>query len=291
MPSLAPTANLAVKIVRERVTRSERPRVPEPMVMNDEVSVSAFHSVDPLLQRPFYRFNALAMSALLPEGGSVLDLGSGSGQLLAHLAEARPDVRAVGTDLADNMLAAGRESLKGTGLAERVDLRKTDITDLPADLPTDVDLVSTVWALHHLPTEDHLRRCLAEIARIRDASGCAVWIFDFARLRRGATFEAIIALTPDAPQRLREDGIASERAAWSASELRGALDEAGLSDLQGGRGRPIGEQQAYFAHRRDGRPSAHATHWSAEELTGPSKAFFRRACAPVPSPLPASALA
>lgn len=115
-----------------------------------------------------------------------------------------------------------------------------DITALPADLPTDIDLISTVWAQHRLPTYEHLRRCLSEIARIRKATGCAVWIFDFARLHRQATFDAIVAMSPRAPQRLREDGIASERAAWSVRELRKALDGARLHYLQGGPERKIG---------------------------------------------------
>lgn len=284
MPSVVANARLIANLVLERFARSERPRVPEPMVMDDEMSVAAFHTADPILQLPIYRFNALAMSALLPEGGSVLDLGSGSGRLLAHLAEARPDIRAVGTDLAETMLATGRTSLEGVSLDERVELRRADMTQLPADLPTDVDLVSTVWALHHLPTADDLRRCVGEVARVREASGCAVWIFDFARLHRQATFEAIVALAPDAPQRLREDGIASERAAWSVGQLRDALAEAGLGDLQGGREGRIGHLQAYFAPARDARPSGHAAHWSAPALPRASDVFFRRVRAGMPSP-------
>src|SRR5688500_19683655 len=53
------------------------------------------------------------------------------------------------------------------GLGDRVALRRADITELPPDLGVEVDLVSTVWALHHLPSEEHLRRCLGEIARIQ----------------------------------------------------------------------------------------------------------------------------
>jgi tRNA (cmo5U34)-methyltransferase len=282
-PALA-AARLAANVVMERLSRTQRRRLPEPMVMDEPASVAAFHTADPLLQLPVYRFNALAMSALLPEGGSVLDLGSGSGRLLAHLAQARPDIQALGTDLADNMLAAGRACHRDDGLAERVELRKADITQLPPDLPSDVDLVSTIWALHHLPTEADLHRCLSEIARIRDASGCAVWIFDFARLRRDATFEAIVAMNPHAPARLREDGIASERAAWSAGELRDAFKQVGLDDLRGGLQPRIGSLQAYFVPRRDGWRSAHPARWSAPELPLASQLMYRRVCAGIPTP-------
>lgn len=275
---------VAANVVLERLSRAQRPRVPEPMVMDDPAAVAAFHVADPIAQLPIYRFNALAMSSLLPEDGAVLDLGSGSGRLLAHLADARPDIRAVGTDLSDTMLAAGSGWLRDAGLVDRVELRKADITELPPDLGVEVDLVSTVWALHHLPAAEHLRGCLPEMARIREATGCAVWVFDFARLRRDSTFEALAALSRDAPQRLREDGIASERAAWSRHEMREALDGAGLGDLRGGPDRRLGALQAYYAPRRDGRPAAHSHRWSAPPLPRVSELLFRAVCGGIPRP-------
>jgi tRNA (cmo5U34)-methyltransferase len=284
MPSAVARARFRATLLLERFARSERRRVPEPMVMDDQESVAAFHVADPILQLPIYRFNALAMSALLPEGGSLLDLGSGSARLLAHVGEARPDIRAVGTDLAETMLATGRVSLKEAGLDNRISLRQADMTELPADLPSDIDLVSTVWALHHLPTEEHLHRCLREIARLRETTGCAVWIFDFARLHRNATFKAIVNRSPQAPQRLREDGIASERAAWSFAELRAALDAAGLGDLTGGPERRVGHLQAYFALPRNGRPSGHAANWAAPALPSASEGICRRLREGIQSP-------
>lgn len=247
------------------------------MVMDDEASVAAFHVAQPVMQLPVYRVNALAMSALLPERGTVLDLGSGSGRLLAHLAEARPDVRSIGTDLAETMLSQGRSLIEESRLTGRVELHNADITELPDDLPQDVDLVSTVWALHHLPSEEHLRRCLVGIAAIRERTGCAVWIFDFARLGHDSTFPAMVAMVPRAPARLCEDAIASERAAWSFGELRDALHDAGLGDLEGVRGKGLLHYvQAWCAPSRAGRSSAHATLWSAPKLPFASRFGFRQ---------------
>ncbi len=264
-------ARLATQVLRERMTRADRPRTPEPMVMDDEASVAAFHTANPIYQLPVYRVSAEAMSRLLPEEGVVLDLGSGSGQLLAHLAQARPDVRAIGTDLAESMLETGRRLLREAGLGDRVELVRADMTEIAIDLPERVDLVSTIWALHHLPTEEHLKRCLAQIARVRERTGCAVWIFDFARLRRDATIQSIINLDPDAPRRLQQDGFASVRAAWSEAELRAAMGEAGLGDLRGGRERIIGHVQAYHAAARKDRKSGHAARWTPVELPRESK--------------------
>ncbi len=276
-------ARLAMQVLRERMTRAERPRTPEPMVMDDETSVAAFHTANTVYQLPVYRVNAEAMSRLLPEEGVVLDLGSGSAQLLAHLARARPDVSAIGTDLAESMLETGRGLLREAGLAGRVELVQADMTELAVELPERIDLISTVWALHHLPTQENLERCLAQIARIRGRTGCAVWIFDFARLRRDETIHALIALSQDAPERLREDGFASIRAAWSEPELRMAMAEAGLGDLRGGRERIIGHVQAYYAEARDARPSAHVRRWNSEELPRETRRLARRLRAGLPS--------
>lgn len=265
----------------ERLTRTGRRRTPEPMVMDEEEGVAAFDSEDPVLQLPVYRFNAEALSRLLPAGGRVLDLGSGTGRLLADLARSRPDVHIVGTDLADTMLARGREMLRAEGLAERIELHEADMTALPDALVREVDVISCMWALHHLPDESLLRRALEQIAAVRSATGCAVWLFDFARMRSDRSMPALIALSSGASQRLVADGIASERAAWSASEIRAALDECGLGDLEGGSTRVLGHLQAYWAH---GSADAHDRHWAPSPLSGPAKRVHRSLRATLPMP-------
>lgn len=276
MSSGLSNVQLAVHVVSERFARGPRERVPEPMVMDDPDSVAAFHTADPVLQAPIYALNAEAMSRLLPDGGVVLDLGSGSAQLLAHLARSRPDVRIVGTDLSPTMVAAGRELLREQHLDDRVEVREADMTALPEDLVGHVDLVSTVWALHHLPTLDHLDRCLAQMASVRRRTGCAVWIFDFARLRRDATLPALMRIATSAPGRLLHDGIASERASWSPRELQEAIARSGLGHLEGGRERVLGHLQSYHAHAVTSTSSGHAMHFVPQPLTADGSRLVSR---------------
>ena len=234
------------------------------MVMDDHEAVAAFDVAHPFLQAPIYRLNALALSRLLPEGGSLLDLGSGSGRLLVDLARARPDVHIQGQDLAANMLSAAEQTLAREGLSDRVAIRHGDMTDL-VTTPARIDVVACVWALHHLPRRDDALRCLREIARLREEHDAGVSIFDFARLRRPQTFRAVMDLAPGVPSRLLEDGIASEAAAWTASELYEMLSEAGLGDLEGGAERRIGHLQAWTTPLRAANP-AHDRHWNPRPL-------------------------
>ena len=271
MPSVPLPLKMLGLHLRERTTPSGRAREPEPMVMDEPESVAAFHTADPVLQLPVYRLSAESASKLLPANGRVLDLGSGTGRLLAYLAGARQDARIVGTDLAANMLATGREMLEAEGLSGRIELREADMTVIPDELAEGVDLIACVWALHHLPTDDHVRRTFARIAEIRSDTGCAVWIFDFARLRRAQTMPTLVALNPNAPKRLADDGIASEQAAWSADEMRAMLADSGLGDLQGGPAKVVGHFQAYWSR---GRESGHTQHWSPPPLPDEAKAIY-----------------
>lgn len=249
----------------EQEPGSARPRVPEPMAMDDADAVRAFDEVHPILQAPIYRLNALALSRLLPEGGTLLDLGSGSGRLLTELAAGRPDATIEGRDLAPKMVAAGKRALEAAGLDDRVRLTVGDMTHL-GEIPARVDAVSCIWALHHLPTRDDAMRCLREIARVRETRGAAVWLFDFARLPSQAVFKAVMDSAPGVPDRLYRDGIASEAAAWTADELHAMLEESGLGALRGGAERALGHLQAWSSERPARAVDAHERLWRGEPL-------------------------
>ena len=248
-------------LLREALTRSRAERTPEPMVMDEPDSVAQFHGTgeEGGLNTPVYELNARGASRLTPAGGTLLDLGSGSGQYLAHLARRRPDLRIVGIDLSEPMLATGREMLAREGLDGRVTLKRGDITDLGALVPEAVDLVSCVFTLHHLPDEEALVACLREIAGVRQRTGCAVLIFDFARLRHPRSYTTFFSLLPVQGPALTRDAIASERAAFSVEELRRELQKAGLADLRDACTRPFRTYQLRWSARSTGAPEGHSS--------------------------------
>lgn len=211
-------------------------RQPEPTAeMDDLESVRAFHeqgaSSGPLL--PVYHYNALATSKLVPRGGTLVDLGCGSGQYLAYLARRRPDLSIIGLDLSPTMLEVGREMLNELDLNDQVELREGDMTRFNSLIPERVDGLSSVFSVHHLPDYGELVRCLREISRVRKRSGCAVWIFDHARPRHPKTAAAFPEIfTPDAPRLFREDSRNSLIASFTFKELCGALSAADLEPME-----------------------------------------------------------
>lgn len=243
-------------VVREKLARSERARQPEPMVMDEPQGVAEYHQIGATVQVGAHHFNALAISRLLPKDGTLVDLGCGSGRLLARLAHGRPDVTIIGLDLSEPMLETGRSLLEREGLADRVDLRRGDITTFDGDLVERPDVVSCSFALHQLPSEELASACLGAIARVRANSGCAVWIFDFARLRHPRSWPAFTSILTWPGEVILHDAIASEAAAFTSEELKAMLKGAGLGELQQGRSRPLGELQVAWAESREGLPAA-----------------------------------
>lgn len=198
--------------------------------MNDAEQVRAFHQAGERYLQGLYHFNAQAISRMAPQGGRVVDLGSGSGQFLAYLARARPDLRIVGIELADRMIAQGRELLAAQNLLSRVDLRLGDMTDFYKQMQEPVSVVSSVFSLHHLPSSTDLGRCLNDVSQLRSRDGTAVWVFDHARPKAAATAKLFPQVfTPDAAPVFNLDSTQSLMASWTLTEMSEKFDAAGLS--------------------------------------------------------------
>lgn len=243
-------------IAREAIARGGRTRIPEPMEMDEPSSVVQFEAAGrqggPLL--PVYELVARSASRLAPSDAHVVDLGCGPARHLSYFALRRPDVTVTGLDLAPNMLKLGRRTIKQEGVADRVKLVKGDMTSFADDFAGEnVDLITSVFSLHHLPTLDDLVACLKEIAKVRARTGCGVLLFDICRLRHPASWRRFMAgaaagllATPD----LERDTIASEAAAWSYDELEHMLSDSGLADLKHRRSFPFAGFQMHWSPPR-----------------------------------------
>lgn len=84
-----------------------------------------------------------------PRTRRLIDVGSGTGEFLAVFLDEFPDATGVWTDASPAMLEIAKERLAPYG--DRVEFRLVDMTAIAdASLPSDVDVVMTSRAAHHL---------------------------------------------------------------------------------------------------------------------------------------------
>lgn len=105
------------------------------------------------------------VDADLPEGGTAVDVGCGTGTFALALRRRRPDARAIGVDGDDQVLALARAKPGAEGVEWRAGLAQE--LPLPA---ASADVVTTSLVLHHLLPGDK-RRALAEMRRILRPDG------------------------------------------------------------------------------------------------------------------------
>jgi SAM-dependent methyltransferase len=92
---------------------------------------------------------SVLLEQIAREAARILDLGTGDGRLLALLQDDRRDMRGVGVDFSELMLAAARERFAGD---ERIELIRHDLTE-PLPALGRFDAVVSSMAIHHLEHE------------------------------------------------------------------------------------------------------------------------------------------
>jgi arsenite methyltransferase len=261
-------------LFREFCRSGPLPRCPEPDdIMHDRGSVQAFHEQGENSLLPVYHFNALATSRLLPEGGTMVDLGSGSGQYISYLAACRPDARILGLDLSPAMVELGTKKLVQERLYPRVQLSIGDMTCFRDLIPGRVDVISSVFALHHLPDHASLERCFLEMDYVRRLYTGAVWIFDHARPKHPRTAEEFPTLfTPSAPESFQRDSRNSLLASFSFTEMSAALDRTFDRPVRHVLSRALRLYQAHWIEA--GSDESHGV-WKGKPLPPPACDTFR----------------
>lgn len=105
------------------------------------------------------------VEADLPEGGTAVDVGCGTGTFALALKERRPDAQVVGVDGDEEILGLARAKHG----AEGIEWRKGLAQELPVS-ERSADVVTISLVLHHLLPEDK-RKALAEMRRILKPGG------------------------------------------------------------------------------------------------------------------------
>ena len=137
-----------------------------------------------LTRRPYARIARDVAGLGLPAGALAVDVGAGTGRLAAAVAAACPDLRVVGVDVSEAMLAFARAHAGGASF------QTGDVAALPFP-DAGVDLVASTLSQHHWPDRGAGYRDLARVLR----PGGAVWIYD---VRRALDVSAARAAFPAA---------------------------------------------------------------------------------------------
>jgi ubiquinone/menaquinone biosynthesis C-methylase UbiE len=101
---------------------------------------------------------------------TLLDLGCGRGAVLLAAAKLLPNGRALGVDIwrADQTDNSQQNTLRNAeleGVADRVEVRTADITDLP--FPDDsVDVIVSSLVVHNIPSPQARAKAISEAARV-----------------------------------------------------------------------------------------------------------------------------
>jgi S-adenosylmethionine-diacylgycerolhomoserine-N-methlytransferase len=84
--------------------------------------------------RKFFLFgrDRLITTLNVPDGGTVLEVGCGTGRNLIEVARRYPTAQLYGFDISEAMLATARKSIGRAGLSDRITLKQADATNFEA---------------------------------------------------------------------------------------------------------------------------------------------------------------
>ncbi|HJT76944.1 MAG TPA: methyltransferase domain-containing protein, partial [Gemmataceae bacterium] len=198
------------------------PRVLEPEVMDSAAEACDYDAMD---HAAVNRVFVADLLAVWDGRGAVLDVGTGTAQIPIELCRRAATAQVVAVDLAEHMLAVGRDNVRRAGLDGRVRLERCDAKALPfADAAFGAAVSNSI--VHHIPEPG---RVLAEMVRVA-APGGRLFVRDLLR--------------PDDEPQLRRlvetyaGGANAHQRQMFADSLHAALTLAEVRDLVAALGYP-----------------------------------------------------
>jgi ubiquinone/menaquinone biosynthesis C-methylase UbiE len=195
------------------------PRVLEPEVMDTPEEARDYDAMDHAAVNRAFVADFLAV---WDGANPILDLGTGTAQIPIELCRQSPTAQVVAIDLAEHMLAVGRENVSGAGLEARIRLQRVDAKGLPFPDATFGAVISNS-IVHHIPQPAAV---LSEVVRVA-ASGAVLFIRDLFRPPDEATWRQLVqTYAGDANEHQRKMFADSLHAALTVAEIRALV--AGL---------------------------------------------------------------
>jgi ubiquinone/menaquinone biosynthesis C-methylase UbiE len=196
-------------------------RVLEPEVMDSAEEARDYDAMD---HSAVNRLFAADFLAFWRGEGPILDVGTGTAQIPIELCRQSTKARVTAIDLAEQMLALGRENVRRAGLAERIKLERVDAKQMPYKSASFAAVISNT-IVHHIPEP---KKVLAEMARVARPGG-ALFVRDLLRPPDQATLDHIVqTYAGDANAHQQKMFADSLHAALSLAELRDMIASLGL---------------------------------------------------------------
>jgi ubiquinone/menaquinone biosynthesis C-methylase UbiE len=201
-------------------------RIIEPELMTDEAQVLAYAQADfaQVNQGFVDRFRVCFPKA---EGGTMVDLGCGPGDIPVRFARALPGFTITAVDGSEPMIALARQAVKAAAVEARVHPRCARLPMLPLPLQS-FDAVVSNSLVHHMP-DPHL--FWNELVRL-GKPGAVVLVMDLFRPESPERAREIVEQYSgnEAPV-LKEDFFNSLCAAFTLREIRFQVRSRGLGAL------------------------------------------------------------
>ncbi len=204
-------------------------RIPEDEAIAEPVDARRFNeamSGNLFRQADYRRLARKAAGMKIPQGGKVLDMGTGPGFVAIETARLLRGTgcRVVGMDLSRSMLMLAAENAAKAGLNDVLSWREGDVKEMPFG-DGEFDCVVSNDSLHHwddpLPVFD-------EIARVLKDDGRCI-IHDSKRLQRWGSWLFVKTISLTIPRDFRVHWWNSIKSSYTADELRAILDNSRLT--------------------------------------------------------------
>jgi ubiquinone/menaquinone biosynthesis C-methylase UbiE len=197
-------------------------RVLEPEVMDSPEEARDYDAMD---HRAVNRVFVADFLSVWDGQNPILDVGTGTGQIPIELCRQSTPAEVVAIDLAEHMLAVGRENVRAAGLQERIRLERQDAKKLPyADGRFAAVISNSI--VHHIPDPG---RVLAEMVRVLRPGGTLL-VRDLLRPSDEAAIQHIVrTYAGDANDHQRQMFADSLHAALTLVELRELVASLGCN--------------------------------------------------------------
>jgi len=194
----------------------------EPEVMD---SAEEAHDYDAMDHSSVNRVFVMDFLAIWDGRGPLLDVGTGTAQIPIEFCRQHKDAQITAIDMAEHMLAIGRQNVRHAGFANRIRLEKQDAKALSYSDGAFGAVISNS-IIHHIPRPGD---CIAEMVRVC-AQGGTIFVRDLMRPPEEQTLQLIVkAYAGNASAHQKQMFAESLHAALTLDEIRELVAEAGFS--------------------------------------------------------------